>query len=358
MLLDDLDYIAAIDRGDMMASVRDLPQHIRDTLDAMNHISVPEEYSECKNIITVGMGGSGIPGDFLRAIYWAECSIPVFVHKDYGLPRFVDSDTLVLAVSYSGTTEETIAAFHEARRRKAKVFGISSGDQLLTLLKQNKVPCFAPPAGRTTRESFGYLLFSMIKVLEKSDYIPDQDPNNAATISLLEDLALAYAPEVPTNSNEAKRIATRLHNRIPVLYASADITDVVGLRWKQQINENSKVFAQLEIFPEATHNQLAAIANPFGMERELCAVILRNKHERPELSRRIDATREVLASRGIDIVEHRATGTTLMANLVSQSYLGDFVSLYLAVLNGVDPTPTIGMSELKKKLGLTDLSPR
>jgi glucose/mannose-6-phosphate isomerase len=358
MLLDDVNRIRAVDKGNLMAHVLALPQQIRDTIEAMGKVHIPEEYSECKHIVAVGMGGSGIPGDFLRAIYHAECSVPIIVHKDYGLPRFVGSDTLVLAISYSGTTQETIDAFSVALRRKAKIFGISSGDQLLNLLKENKLPHFTPPAGRTTRESLGYLLFSMVKVLERLGYIPDQSSNIKDTISLLERLSSTHAPENPTSHNEAKRIATKLHNRIPVLYSSTDLTDVVGLRWKQQLNENSKVFAQLETLPEATHNQLAAIVNPSGVEKKLCAVILRNKRERPELSKRIGATREVLAGRSIDLIENWAEGTTLMASLLSQSYLGDFVSLYLAILNGVDPTPTTVMSELKNVLGLTDLSPQ
>lgn len=358
MLLDDVRHIRTIDQMDLMARTLGLPEQIRDTLDAMPSVHVPKEYAKCKHIVTIGMGGSGIPGDFLRNICRNECSIPILVHKDYGLPRFVGHDTLVFAVSYTGTTEETIDAFSEALERKAKIFGISSGDKLLALLQEHQIPHFAPPPGRTTRECFGYLLFSMIKVLEGLDYVPDQNSNITTTVSLLEKLAQNYAPEIPFSNNEAKRIATRLLNKIPVLYGTTELTDAVALRWKQQINENSKVFAQIETFPDLTHNQLAAIVNPSGTEKSLCAIILRNKNEGAELSRRISATREVLVRRDIDLIEHWAVGATPMANLLSQSYMGDFVSLYLAVLNGVDPTPTTAMSELKSMLGLTDLSPK
>jgi glucose/mannose-6-phosphate isomerase len=358
MLFDDVDQIRTIDKKNMMARVLGLPQQIRDTLDAMADVSAPKEYSECKYIVAVGMGGSGIPGDFVRAIYRAECPVPIFVHKGYGLPPFVGSDALVLAVSYTGTTEETISAFSEALKRKAKIFGISGGDKLLALLKENGLPYFVPPAGHATRGCFGYLLLSMIKVLEMLNYVPDQSSNITATLSLLDKLSSAYAPEIPTSDNEAKRIATKLHNKTPLLYGSIDLTDVVALRWKQQINENSKMLVQVETFPDLTHNQLAAIVNLSGMEKELCPVILRNENEGAELSRRIDATREMLARKGFDLIEPWAEGTTRLASLLSQSYLGDFTSLYLAILNGVDPTPTTAMSELKHILGLTDLSPR
>ena len=358
MLLDDMSQIRKIDKRNMMARVLGLPQQIRDTIDAMAQVHIPEEYSECRYIVVLGMGGSGIPGDFLQTLYRAECPVPILVHKDYGLPSFVSGHTLALAVSYSGTTEETIDAFSEALKRKAKIFGISSGDQLLKLLRENEVPHFAPPAGRATRECFGYLFFSLVKVLERLGFVPDQSSNIATTVSLLEKQSLTYAPETPVSNNEAKRIAAKLYKKMPVLYSSIDLTDVVGLRWKQQINENSKVLAQLEKFPDVTHNQIAAVVNPSGVEKDLCAVLLRNEYERPELSKRIDAAKGVLASKGIDLIEHWAEEKNLMASLVSQSYLGDYVSLYLAVLNGVDPTPTTVMSELKRRLGLTDLSPK
>ena len=358
MLLDDVHHIRRIDKGNMMARIVALPQHISETLEAMADTRIPKEYSNCKYIVVAGMGGSGIPGDFLRTIYRADCPIPIVVHKNYGLPPFVNSHTLVLTVSYSGTTEETIDAFREAQKRKAKVFGVSSGDQLLELLRKNGVPHFAPPAGLTTRECFGYLLFSLISVLAKLGYVPQEDSNITHTVSFLGQTSLKYAPETGSDDNEAKRIALALQGKIPMLYGSVDLTDVVGLRWKHQLNENSKVFPQLETFPDVTHNQLAAIVNAVGMGKRLCAVLLRNNREGPELSRRINGAREVLAGRNIDLIEHWAEGASLMASLLTQSYLGDFVSLYLAVLNGVDPTPTIAMSELKKMLGLTDLSPQ
>lgn len=357
MSLDDIGYIETIDKGNMMASIRSLPQHIKESMDAMADVQIPENYSRCKYVVTLGMGGSGIPGDFLRTIYRPECSVPIFVHKDYSLPGFVGSHTLVIAVSYSGTTEETIHAFSKALERKAKIFGLSSGDRLLALLGENNIPHFAPPPGGATREMFGYLLFPMIAVLERGGYISDQRTSIAATVSLLENASSTYVPEIPSSQNEAKTIATKLYQKIPILCGSRDLTDVVALRWKQQINENSKVFAQTETFPDLTHNQLAALSNPLGLDREICAVFLRTQDEGQELAKRIDATKEVVAAKGIDLVEHWSEGSTLMARLLSQSYLGDFVSFYLAVLNGIDPTPTAAMSELKRMLGLTDLSP-
>ncbi len=358
-MLNDVKRIKSIDKNNMMKSIISLPQQIRYAMNEMANVSIPKEYSECQNIVAIGMGGSGIPGDFLRTIYFSDCSVPILVHKDYGLPTFVSENTLVLAVSYTGTTEETIDAFFEARKRNTKIFGISSGDKLLKLLIESELPHFVPPKGRTTRESFGYLLFSMVKVLEILGYIPDQQLNITSTVSLLEKLSMNYAPEIPVNDNEAKRIATKLYEKLPIIYGSSELTDVVGLRWKHQINENSKVFAQLETFPDVTHNQLAAIANPQGMEKEqLCAVLLRNKNELPLLNKRIDEAKRVLVKNDIDVIEHWAQDANLMASLLSQSYLGDFVSMYLAVLNGVDPTPTKAMSDLKKGLGLTDLSPQ
>jgi len=326
MVLDNLREIKSIDKGNMLESILDFPNHIKETIEEMDTAQVPEEYASCKNIVVVGMGGSGIPGDYLYNICFPECSIPVWVHKDYGLPAFVNEYTLVFAISYTGTTEETLDAYSEALARKAKIFGISSGDKLLARLKEDQKPYFKPPPGKTTRECLGYLIFSMIKVLEKLNFIPNQDLNISTTISRLEKQKLSYAPEIGADNNEAKAIATKLFKKIPILYGSFQLTDVVGLRWKHQLNENSKIFPHFERFPDVTHNQLAATVNTAGLQEELVPIFLRNKNESPMLSKRIDATKRVC--------------------------------FYLAMLNGVDPTPTNAMSELKRILQLTDLTPR
>ena len=357
-MLDDLQRIEAVDGNDMMSSLMGFADQVKDTVDQMAGIDLPEDYSRCRYVVIAGMGGSGIPGDFLETICRADCRVPILVHKDYGLPRFVGEDALVLAVSYSGTTEETLDAFGEAARRGSKIFGISGGDTLLRLLRERSLPHFIPPTGRTTRGSLGYLLFSLISVLERLGYIPDQSSNVAETISLLVDLAEKYSPNTATEVNEAKGTAAKLHGKTPVVYGSAGLTDVVALRWKQQMNENSKMFPQFEVLPEMTHNHLAAVVNVAGMESELCAVFLRNRHEGENIARRTAAAEGVLADQGIEIIDNWAVGESIMAGILTQTCLGDFVSFYLAVLNGVDPTPTKAMSELKKRLGLTDLTPQ
>lgn len=357
MVLDSRQKIKTIDKQNMLESVIGLPDQIESAWEETVKISIPTAYSTCKQIVVIGMGCSGIPGDFLKAIYFNKSQTPIFIHKDYGLPSYIGKDSLVLAVSYSGTTEETLDAFDIALKRKAKIFGISSGDKLLQLLKKHNLPHFAPPSGRTTRECLGYLLFPMIAVLESLGYIPIQQAEISETLAILRKISKALSPEILEEDNVAKRIAHSLQNKIAAIYGSSDLTEVVALRWKQQLNENSKVFAYRETFPDLTHNQLAAISNPHGLDKQIYAIFLRNHFERPELARRIDAAKEVVISKNIQTFEHFAEGKSLMAALLSQSYVGDFTSLYLAFLDGIDPTPTVAMSELKKLLGLTDLSP-
>jgi glucose/mannose-6-phosphate isomerase len=345
----------------MMKSVLGLPQQIKDSCRETGSVVIPETYKRCRNILAIGMGGSGIPGDFLISLFGKQCRVPIAVHKDYQLPRDVNEETLVLAVSYSGTTEETLDGYKTAGDKGAKVFGISSGDKLLDQLRKAQLPCYVPPPKLTTRECFGYLLFSMIQVLQKLGFIPDQKEEIEATLSLLQQAATLWGPNNPENQNEAKKIARLLFDRQHiVLYGSNGITDAVALRWKQQIYENSKIrTVQYETLPDATHNQLAAIANPDDtQEQKLCAVFLRNKAEAPQLAKRIDALRTVLQSRKIDVVENWPLDARLMPSIITQNNLGDFVSMYLAVLNGQDPTPTKAMSLLKQKLNLTDLSPK
>ncbi len=356
MPLDNINNIRKFDKNDMISNIINLPKHINDSYHEVEQIQIPNDYFKCNNIVIVGMGGSGIPGDYINTLYYSECSVPIIVHKNYGLPPFANQNTLVLAVSYSGTTEETIDAFQEALRNDCKIVGISGGDKLLEMLKAKNLPYYAPPSGFTTRACLGYLLFPLIKILEKLGFINEQKERVLSTVLLLKKLSKLYEPSVPFQDNLAKQIATKIQNTYPAIYSSIGQTDVVGLRWKHQLNENSKIFTQLENFPDSTHNHLAAIGNS-RIEKTYCAIFLRNLNEKKELKIRIDAMEKILENNKSIVIENVAEEPFIMENLLSQSYLGDFVSFYLAILNEEDPTPTPPMSDLKRILGLTDLSP-
>ncbi len=348
MDLDKVEMFSQIDKSNMMGLVLGLPEEILEAVEIGFRFDLPEGYKRYSKILVTGMGGSGIPGDFLTSLLLKELSVPLVVNKDYSIPHFTDKDTLVFAISYSGMTEETIAAFQAARRVGAKIIGVTSGGELLLLCQDEGIPYIKMPQGRQTRASFGYLLFSVLIALQRLDAITDKTKDIQETVQVVRKMPLEIGPSVAMAQNPAKSLASMLYGKFAVLFGSHAYTDVVASRWKQQLNENSKFLARCDTFPELNHNEIVGWESPELTQNEV--VFLRDDKEPPRIKRRIEVTKEFLKSRQASVTEVWSQGDSVLARLLSLSYLGDFVSLYLAILNEVDPTPTEAIVYLKQKM--------
>jgi glucose/mannose-6-phosphate isomerase len=354
MDLDEVERFCEVDRSDMMRLVLDFPEEIIEAVDIGNRFSIPEEYNRFSKILVTGMGGSAVPGDFLRSLLWEELPVPLVVNRDYSFPRFADSDTLAFAISYSGATEETIAAFRAAKEAGVKIVGITSGAELLLLCRKFNIPYLLVPGGRQTRASFGYLLFSILKVLEKIGIIRDRTEEVQETVQVIKKMREEIGPGAPSSQNSAKSLAVKLFGKFPVIFGTRGYSDIVALRWKQQFNENSKILARCEAFPELNHNEIVAWGLPGIMHEQGQVIFLRDEQEPPRIRKRIEVTREFLNLHGIDIAEVWSCGRSPLARALSLSYFGDFVSLYLAILKEVDPTPTEAIAFIKQKMASWD----
>jgi glucose/mannose-6-phosphate isomerase len=348
MNIDSMEMFSQIDRSDMVKFVLGLPGEIYEAVDIGNSFEIPRGYKQGSDILVTGMGGSGIPGDFLKALLSKELPVPLIVNKDYSVPRFTDKNTLVFAISYSGNTEETIAALKAANEVNARIIGITSGGKLLKLCQDAGTPFIQIPRGRQTRASFGYLLFSILTVLQRLDIVADK------TIDVVRKVRQEIGPSVATASNAAKSLALKLSGKSVVIYGTHNHTDVAALRWKQQLNENSKMPARYEALPELNHNEIVAWDSPGATHEQMEVVFLRDEQELPQIKRRIEVTREFLDSRGISTTEVWSQGRSLLARLISLSYFSDFMSLYLALLNDVDPTPIEAIAYFKQKLAASE----
>lgn len=346
-----------IDTSRMIDRILDFPTDIAKAVEAVKELQIPSAFRSSRLVLFTGMGGSGIPGDFFKKLYENECRIPLFVNKDYGVPAYVGPDTLVFAVSYSGTTEETVDGCLEAIGRRAHIIGITSGDRLLEVCQDNRLPYFLAPSGRTTRDSFAYVLFPLIAIMQHLGFIPPQDAATAEAIRVCAELASICQPTTPTPDNIAKALAESLFGRLPVIYGSYNCTRPVALRWNQQFNENSKVFAHSATFPDFTHNEIVAYGVSAQFTKSISAIFLRDQDEPTALQRRILEAQKILRQARADVVDIQSKGDSKLARILYLSYLGDFASYYLALLHGVDPTQTAQMSALKRDLGLTDLTP-
>jgi glucose/mannose-6-phosphate isomerase len=348
-VLDDGTWLTDADSGGMLGMVAALGEQLRDGFEIGRTTPALPSPEGLHSIVVCGMGGSGISGDIVRALYSRALSIPISIGKGYGLPESCGRETLLLAVSYSGNTEETIEAYKHAVARGCRVVAVSAGGELAALAEADDVPRVAvPDASPVPRAALGYLAAGCIGVLHAMELIPDCTSQIARTSTLLDRLGHDLGPDQPADENEAKSLAAWLTGRTPVVWGTEGVAEAAALRWKTQLNENAKVPAWASVLPELDHNEVegwsSGAGHPYGL------VVLRHHGEHPRMVARVAGTLEVIRSAELDARQATAAGGEPMEWLFSLIMLGDFVSTYLGLARGVDPTPIPTLVALKERL--------
>ena len=319
-----------IDNSNMLKVIEDFPKQCKTALELPKGMSISGKVDK---IVVIGMGGSAVGGDLLKA-YMQNSKIPVFVVRDYKVPNFVDENTLVFAVSYSGNTEETISAYESAINKKAKIVAVTSGGSLGQMAKKViKIPTVLQP-----RAALGYLFFPVLGVLANSNIV---DVKNSEITEML---------DILSNTKEFKAvgegIAKKIGQRTPLIYAS-EMLNAVAYRWKTQFNENSKTAAFHHSFSEMNHNEIVGYQT---MKRgDYVAIFIRDKEDNESIKKRMDITKEIISTR-IDVEEVFTKGDGLLSRIFSGIYYGDFASYALALAKKIDPTPVAVIENLKKRL--------
>lgn len=348
-VLDQSDRWDSVDPQSIRSLLESFPDQVRAAADKARNLSLPSVRS-ARNLVITGLGGSAIGGDVARSVLGGSLPIPLIVNRDYRLPSFVASDSIVIACSYSGNTEETLSAYQDARRARASIICITSGGRLAEVAKADGFPVITIPAGLPPRAAFGHLCFAVLGSIQALGLVADMSDSFDETCRLVASLLDRYSPAVPEVENLAKRIARSLHGKIVAVYGSNGILDSAAARWRGQIEENAKNLAFHHVLPEMNHNELVGWLNPEQGLLDVGVVFLRDKGDHPQVQHRFDLTREVIEERAGVVHEVWSEGESLLARVFSVVYLGDFVSLYLAYLNNVDPTPVETIETFKKKL--------
>ena len=346
--LDDPGTLKSIDRLGMLGLVDKLPDMLEEGW-ALSEASEIPKIGKVDNLVISGMGGSAISGDIVSLILRNKADFPVVVNRSYGCPKFVNGNTLFFSVSYSGNTEETISAFKEAVKKSARIISVSSGGELKELSSKNKVPFIEIPKGLPPRAALGYLLSSVLNILHRSgvaSFKADLDE----TKKLLKQLSKKYGAGTGLRENEAKQMAARLSGKVPVILASESTTFASGLRWKTQLNENSKMTAIFSSLPEFSHNDLVNFSSLKKGEHSFSFVILRDEGDPERMKKRIEITKSLISGNVGGIAEVWSQGQSPLARTMSLILYGDYLSVYLAVLSGIDPTPVDIIERLKKEL--------
>ena len=355
-VLDDPSAYQRIDPGGLPAGqagtralIRDLPRQCRAAWQEAQALDLPPDYRDVDKVVILGIRGLAMAGDLLRSLAALESPVPIFVHSDYGLPLLVDGRTLLIAMSYSGDTEETVAAFEEGLSTDAKKLVIAAGGRLLALARSNSVPAFVFDYKSTVRAALGYGLMPLLAIAEKAGIVGDKAGDVEEAAAVMEDMVGHIGEDVPLARNPAKQLAERLEGRLPVIYGAGILSEVAH-RWKTQLNENSKLWAFWEEIPEAGHNAIVG----FGLPQEIAArtfvVFLQAPALHPRVRLRYEFTRRALTEAGVPNEAVDAEGKSPLAQMMSVVLFGDYVSLYLAIQAGVDPSPTTIIADLKRWL--------
>ncbi len=359
-VLDDMQSIKSIDKEGMLKIQMAFPEHCKDALRRGDAVKALERsdvsrnmkiaYKKPDNIIVAGMGGSAVGGDVLKDWLRDDARVPIEVSREYHLPAYADDRTLVLAVSYSGNTEETLSSFVEAVERRCMIIAVSSGGQLENFSQRLGTPLVKLPENLPPRAAFPYLFFPLATVLKKLGVFTPSVQEIEETIKTLEDLREEVRPETPTSRNLAKQLALEVKDHIPFVYGFGFYRSV-ALRMKTQFNENSKMLSKYEYFPELNHNEVVGWTEPKETAKYFVVILIRDPDEPPEIRSRIDITRRIaLEDRAGKILEVVGRGRSRLSKMLSVIYLADLVSVYLAILNGVDPTPVELIDRMKSEL--------
>jgi glucose/mannose-6-phosphate isomerase len=338
--------VDAVDAAGQLHDILDLPEHLRDALWRVESANL-ESWDSPGGLVVAGMGGSAIGGDLARVCLGDQASRPIFAARGYGLPSWTTPETTVLCASYSGNTEETRAAYDAAGFLGARRVVVTTGGKLAEAARADGVPVIPVPGGFQPRAAVGYMTVAALEVAALCGAGPRMASDIDVAAAHIDALCGEWGPDAPAD-NDAKTLAHALHGSVPVI-AGSGLTTPVAYRWKTQINENAKVPAFWHELPELDHNEIVGWQGAAGLGR-FSAVFLDDADNHPRIGDRIELTSELIRDQTHTVQRVATRGQGTVERVMSLVLLGDLVSLYLAVLQGIDPTPVEVIETLKSRL--------
>ena len=343
-IIDDPQKIRAADPEEMLDRIRELGQQIRQAWDRTGQAQLPRDLAKVRDVTVLGMGGSAIGGDLAAALLANELTVPMQVHRDYGCPNYIGRESLVIASSYSGNTEETLSGFAEARKRGAKIIALTTGGKLAEDAKAANLPLVTFSYKARPRATLGWSLGLVLGALARIGLVRDLSSDISTALSELD--RYARTPDL------GKDLARRLFGRIVGVYG-AGVMGVMARRWKGQWNENAKNWSFFDVMPELNHNAVVGFPHPDIAPQAIAIIFLRSSRDNPRVSTRYDVTAQLLERAGIPLEQLSFRGTNMLSEALQAVYLGDHASFYITLLNGEDPSPNTSIDYLKAQLAKT-----
>jgi glucose/mannose-6-phosphate isomerase len=351
--LDSREEISKIDINNALGSIEQLGSQVQQIWQDAKSLHFDESYRSVKNVIVAGMGGSALGTHVIQTVFKDELHIPVMVVPDYELPSYVNGDTLVIASSYSGTTEETLAAVEDAKRKGAKIAGITSGGKLAEFLRSNNYPalvfettynpCNAP------RMALGYSVFGQIALFAQAGLLKITETEYEAVLKTIADQHLQLSADVSQETNLAKILAFEMLGRTPVIMVAEHLEGVAHV-FANQLNENSKTFSEYRVIPELNHHLMEGLQFPETNGTNLLWISVCSDLYVIGNQKRITLTEQVLEKNKIEYKQYKLTSQSKLEQAFELLILGSYTSFYLAILHNQNPTPNPWVDWFKAEL--------
>ena len=341
-MLDDLKYIHDRDTDDTLGIAARQFEQLRYTFELPDVTFAPE------NIVFAGMGGSALAG--LISEKWPGFTVPFELSRDYDIPAYVSAKTLFVAASYSGNTEETLSALQQAEQKGAQIIVIAAGGKLADIAQAKGYPLALIPRVQQPRYAVFYSLRAFMTLMHHVGVLASSDPLQELD-NVVDNLVAAskiWLPEIPAKDNPAKQLAQELMGKSVVIYAGPKLFSA-AYKWKISCNENAKQVAWTNQLPEFNHNEFIGWSKQ-PVQKPYAIVDLRSNLEHPRVQKRFEVTERLLSGMRPTPIVVQAEGETLLEQLMWTIAFGDFVTLYLGLLNGLNPAPVDLVEKFKKSL--------
>lgn len=352
-ILDDLTAIKQLDKNSYFASVEEFPRQCEQTWVEVKTVMIPPEYQTAENIVVCGMGGSGLGSWLIDSLFADRLKVSFEVINDYALPAYVNEKSLVILSSYSGTTEEVLTAFEEAYQRQAKCLGIAADGTLANLMKERGFPFFLinprhNPAGQP-RAGVGYSIMGIVGMLAQTGLLAVGDEEIRRVIKTLDEFNQKSALAVPQEINLAKQMAQSIREKIIILVGAEHLAGSLRV-FRNQLQETAKNFADFYLLPELNHHLMEGLSFPKTNPQNLLFLFFDSRLYSPKIGKRMTITKDVVNQNQIPVLSFECLAEDKLSQAFEAILFGSYVSFYLALLNGVDPSVIPWVDYFKEKM--------
>ncbi|MDD3627553.1 MAG: bifunctional phosphoglucose/phosphomannose isomerase [bacterium] len=343
--LNSQDYISGVDKNRMYDLIFDFPEQLEQGIKIFHESEIELNVREpIQNIVICGMGGSAISGDILKDYSRDTLRVPISINREVKLPKFINKNTLLIAISYSGNTYETLEMMEEGIAKGALVAGVCSGGKMKEVLEELSKPVFIVPPGLPPRQALGFLFSVLLMIISKL-FNQDNELHLKKLSEFLKEKRSLFTLD-RASGNIAKSVAMKMFNTYPFIYSDSRYFGSVVKRWKTQMNENAKHLVSYDLFPELTHNEIVGWEAP--PDTPTLVLLLRDNKEDLKSTEHINSTKRLFNAD--EIIELKTEGETLLERMFYLILLADWTSFYLAILKGVNPFTIKSIDSLKEEL--------